>query len=192
VWGLLVDWKVTVWWFLAIGVFSGYVQYGQFVTERYTQLANVFFCVLMSKFLPYELFLIVGTLYFCRSLIYIPAWKSNERLFAYSTTQFPECPENYNNLASHYMERGNSFSAIKPLLVAERLTEGDKYGIYVNLANCYGVNGFHQKALDYTDKAINAAPADEVSVLFKQRNKLKDRIDTVHNNREQLQKMGVL
>jgi len=192
VWGLLVDWKVTVWWFLAIGVFSGYVQYGQFVTERYTQLANVFFCVLMSKFLPYELFLIVGTLYFCRSLIYIPAWKSNERLFAYSTTQFPECPENYVNLASHYIERKNSFSAIKPLLVAEKMTVGNKYGIWVDLANCYAVNGFFQKALYYTNKSLEEAPKDKIGVMTEQRNDLERRIYKMQRSNKELKKMGVI
>jgi hypothetical protein len=192
VWGISIDWKAGVFWFLSIGVFGQFIIYGQFVTERYTHLANVWFCVLMSKFLPYELFWVVCTLYFCKSLLYIPVFKSNERLFGHSATQFPEAGENWVNFGSYYIERGKTFEAIKPLLLAERLVEGDKYGVYVDLANCYAQNGFFQKALEWTEKALGVATKDKVGVMTEQRDDLERKVYKMQIGNRELKRMGVI
>jgi len=188
----MVDWKMALCWFAFIGLFSQFIILGQFVTERYTMAANVFFCVLMTAILPYELFLVLAVLYFCRSLSYIPAWKDNERLFGYSASQFPDCAENWVNFASYYIERGDHFTAIKPLLLAERLAQGNKYGIYVDLANCYASGGFFEKALLWTDKALECATLDKVTEMIEQKDRLKSKITLMEHGKKRLKKMGVI
>lgn len=192
IWAWSVDWVMCVWWFVSIGVFSQWIILGQFVTERYTHLANVAWCVLLSQFLPFEAFLVVCTLYFCRSMGYLPAWRSNERLFGYGTVQFPECGENWVNYGSYYIDRGDKFSAIKPLLMAERTVKGDKYGIYVDLANCYASGGFYQKALDWTNKALEVATKDKVGGMIEQRNELERKIYKMQRGQKELKRMGVI
>lgn len=188
----MIDWKMALFWFAFIGLFSQFIILGQFVTERYTVIANVFFCALMAKVLPYELFLIIAVLYFCRSLSYIPAWKDNERLFGYSSTQFPESAENWVNFGSYYIERGDHFTAIKPLLLAERLTEGNKYGIYVDLANCYASGGFFQKALMWTEKALGCATLDKIGEMIEQKKRLENKLNIINHGHNRLKKMGVV
>ena len=187
-----VDWRMAVWWFASMGVFSQFIIFGQFVTERYTPLANVAFCVIAAAVLPTEAFWAIGALWFYRSLDYIPAWKSDERLFSYSATQFKEAGENWVNLGSYYLERKDSFSAIKPLLVAEKLVKGDKYGIYCDLANCYASGGFFEKALEYTDKALGCATLDKITGMLEQKQTLESKIYKMQKGNRELKKMGVI
>jgi len=187
----VIDLKMAVWWFVCIGVFSQVVILGQFVTERYTLLANVAFCVLLS-YLPKDVVLVLATLYFCRSLSYIGAWASNERLFSYSAVQHPRAGENWVNLASYYIERGDHFSAIKPLLTACRMVKGDKYGIWCNLANCYASGGFYEKALEYTNKALEVATLDKIPGMMEQVDKLQEKINIMKFGNKKLKKMGVI
>ena len=188
----LIDWKIALCWFAFMGLFSQFIILGQFVTERYMLIANVFFCALLVAVLPYELFLVLAALYFCKTLSYIPAWKDNERLFGYSAAQFPDCAENWVNFASYYIERGDRFTAIKPLLLAERLTVGNKYGIYVDLANCYASGGFFEKALLWTDKALECATIDKVPEMVEQKDRLKSKIMLMEHGQKRLKKMGVI
>lgn len=190
--GLTVDWQAIICWFLAIGVFSQIVMYGQFIAERYTLLANVFFCVIASQILTGPAFWIISTLWFTRSLSYIPAWKTNERLFAYGTSQFPCTVENWTNLSSYYLERGRKFDAIKPLLMAERVIEGDKFGVTANIAACYADCGFYEKAYEWITKAINISPKDKIKGLMEDREELERRIKVMIKGKETLKKMGVI
>jgi tetratricopeptide (TPR) repeat protein len=67
--------------------------------------------------------------------------------------------------------------AIKPLLCAMHLSEGDKSGIYINLANCYGNEGEYETALGYTNKALEAGTSKEnTEKLIKQRMELGNKV----------------
>lgn len=191
-----IDPLMALWWIVFIGIYSQFTTMGQYITERYTFLSNVAFCVILAKVLaPYPiLFTIVSTLYFCRSLQYIPAWKDNQTLFSYSMTQFPKAPENYNNLASHYLDYKQFYSALKPLLLAYRYTEGLKYNIIANLASTYGQLGEFQKALNYTIEARiqKDCPKDQIEALSVQEQNIRLRLQRVNENKRVLKKMKIL
>lgn len=73
-WGYTVSPLGIVWFFLFIGIFSQYVTgLGQFVTERYTYLSSIGVCIILANALPYELFIILASLWFMITLRYIPA-----------------------------------------------------------------------------------------------------------------------
>lgn len=191
-----VDPLMALWWLVFIGIFSQFTIMGQFITERYTYLSNVAFCVIVSKVLaPYPtLFTIVATLYFCRSLQYIPAWKDNKTLFSYSISQFPKAPENYNNLASYYLDYKQFYEALKPLLLAYNNTSGARYNIIANLASTYGRLGEFKKALDYTLEARRQpdCPKDQIEALSVQEQNLRLRLQRVNDNKRVLKKMKIL
>jgi len=188
-WGWGINPLMTVWFLLFVGLYSQYVTFGQFLSERYMPVANVGFCVLMAQFLdPYPIiYAIIATLYFYRSHIYIPAWKHNRNLFSYSISNFPWASENYTNLASFYIERNQHFQAISPLLMAVKCAELVDYKLYTNLANCYGTSGLHEKALVYTRMAHQVAPASIKDDLQPQIDELERRIYEVEENRQWLQ-----
>ena len=183
-----------VWWLLCLGLFSQYTYYGQFITERYTYLANVGICLIFSTFLaPYEItYAILATLWFCKSLDYVKAWRTNETLFSYSISNFPEAPENYNNLGSLYLDKREYHKAIQPLLLAMKFSKGNLTNIHTNLANCFGNCGHHEKALAHTVEAMKTCPTDKKVALSKQRDELEQTVRRIHRNRKELRKMGVI
>lgn len=173
-----------------MGLFSQFIIYGQFIAERYTYVPNVAFCILLTSFITSPIiYTIIVTLYFYRSLTYVPAYKSNQNLFSYGISQFPRCPENYNNLGSFFIERGDHYSAIKPMLLAERLTVGNKFGIYVQLANIYSKCRQYQEGFKWTTKALDIAPLNEIAPLMEQRNELERRLYRVQKYNKELVEM---
>ena len=161
-WAIPLDWRAWLWWILFIGIFSQFIVFGQFTTERYMYLANVGFCVLVGKFLePYPyVFAVLCALWFYRSHIYISAWKHNLNLFSYSVSAYPDCPENYVNLSSYYLENKQYLQAIKPLLCAIENSSGNKFKLYGNLATCYGAYQEYGKALRCVEEALSTCSPD--------------------------------
>lgn len=156
-WGWSVE---VVYWVLFMGLWSQFIMYGQFIAERYTYIPNVFFCVMMVRFLsPCPiLYWILASLYFYRSHIYIPAWKHNINLFSYSVSSFPGANENYNNLGRIYKERGELNLAIKCFLLAIKYNHDDPFNLYLNTVGCYNQMYEYDKALHYLQKALLMAP----------------------------------
>jgi len=192
--GLQVDYKLTLWWFLAILPFTHiFGVKGQYCCDRYLLLANVAFCVLMSKLLHGNYFIVVCTLYFCLSLKYIPAWRHNEPLFRYGMNSQPEAPENYNNLARFMMEKRDYGAGVRPLQVAEILTSGNKFTVYCNMATCYEKTRHYFKALLYWKKAIdNNCPNNERENIQEHITLLQNKIITIKKNEKKLRKAGVI
>ena len=184
----------TIWFFLFIGVFSQFTTFGQFVAERYMVLANVGFCLIVaSYFANIEITLwVIATLWFCMSWGYIRAYKNNVSLCSHSIVSFPNCPSNYNNLASHYLERGQRDKAIEPLLCALHFTKGASPGTHINLCNCYASVGHFQKALYHNQEALKGCSEDLVEGLRKQANDLQDRINKIEQNKRTLKKYGII
>ena len=119
------------------------------------------------------------TLYFYRSHLYIPYWKHNEQLFAYSMGSFPNAPENYSNLASYYLDSKRWMDAIKPLLCAEKLSKGHNFNIHMNLATAYlesGIPGLLPRALEQNRKAFAIAPPRDKHFLEGQRNFINNKM----------------
>ena len=192
IWSFSINPQAALSWFIFIALFSQFIIYGQFVTERYTFIPNVFFCILVCSFIEHIIpYTILMTLYFYRSLIYIPAWKSNQNLFSYGIAQFPECPENYNNLGCFYQERGEYFSAINPMLLAEKLSVGNKFGIYVQLASIHSKLKQYSKASKWINKALDIAPLDRMQDLMENRNEIERRMYRVQSNEKQLAEMKI-
>jgi tetratricopeptide (TPR) repeat protein len=192
--GFSYSFEGTIWWFLFIGIFSQFTTYGMFVAERYMVLANVGFCLILSAYFAGNetVLAVISTLYFCQSWGYVRAYKNNVSLFSHSISAFPQAPENYNNLASHYIERGYKDKAIEPLLVALKLTGVNSPNIHVNLANCYAKVGYFQKSLEHTNEAIRFCAADKRDELIKQRNDLIDRLQKIERNKNTLKKHGII
>lgn len=192
-WSLTINPLLAISWFIFMGLFSQFIIYGQFVSERYTFIPNVFFCILMCSFLEQQPFIltVLLTLYFYRSLIYIPAWKSNQNLFSYGISQFPQCPENYNNLGCYYQERGEYYSAIQPMLLAEKLAEGNRFNIYVQLASIHAKVRHYSIAYKWNKLALDIAPLDKIRGLMEDRKKIEIRMYRVEQYSKQLAEMKI-
>lgn len=184
----------TIWFLLFIGVFSQFTTFGQFVAERYMVVANVGFCIIVySYFKNYENILwIISTLWFCISWGYIRAYKNNVSLFSHSIVSFPNCPSNYNNLASHYLERGQRDKAIEPLMCALHFTKFNSSGTHINLANCYSSVGHFQKALHHTQEALKGCAEDLKEGLVNQQKDLQARVEKIEQNKRTLKKYGII
>jgi tetratricopeptide (TPR) repeat protein len=161
-----IDRNMALWWFLSLGIFT-HIQghMGQYVTERYTALANVAFCVMLSMVLPTNLFIIVATVYFLVSYRYVTAYKCNTDLYAQGMYTNPLAAENYGNLAQWYLERKDYRRAVEPLVMAEKLSRGYKYPIYVNLAKCLLNEKMFEQALHYLKMAILVCPNSDKESL---------------------------
>ncbi len=170
IWGWGVNPIAVMGWFMFMGIHSQYVLLGQLVAERYMFIANVFFCVLVAQFLmPYPiLFTILATLWLYRTHIYIPAWKHNVNLFSYSISAFPYTPENYGNIASYNLEQGEYRRSIQPLLLQIKYGTGDKLGLWINLASCYGKSGMPKQALHCTQEALKICRQPERTKSLKE------------------------
>lgn len=189
-----VDWYMTFWWFAMIGIFSQFVIFGQFTAERYTFLANVAFCVLMAKLLPFTPFVILASLWFYRSHLYIKSYADNERLFIDSAKAFPHAPGNYNNWASIYLDYHKWWEALNPLLLAKKYTNGNMYNILSNLSTCYYNLGKFTEAHNYTLLSLQDknCPKDQVEPLKRQLEVCRKKLDILAFNQNRLRKMGVL
>jgi len=193
VWGIYIDWKMTLWWFFFIGIFSQFVTFGQFVSERYTYIANIAFCVLVAKYLPWELFIMLATLYFYRTHLYIPAWRNCKTLFIEGTIAFPKTAENYVNLSSWYIECKQHLKAAEMLLAALKLSNiKQSFNIHMNLANCYVACGMFGKAYEHTLKGLEQAPINEIDNVKKQADAIKKRMDKIDWQRSRLKKEGII
>lgn len=193
-WGLTVNWQMTLWFFLFIGIFSQFTTFGMFVAERYMYVANVAICVLIALYLPQDglYCTIVAVSWFWLSFNYIRAYKSNMTLCMHSISAFPETPENYNNLASHYLERGDKIKAIEPLLCALQLTTVHSPGLHMNLANCFAQAGMFTKALHHTEEALKYCAENDKEPLNRQRNDLLDRLRKISINKKELKRKGII
>lgn len=178
IWGWQIDPKMIIWWFLSMGVFSQFKTLGMFMADRYMYLANVAFCILLSKFLGQwgdAPLIVLATLCFYRSWQGVQMWRNNHSLYAYSIKSFPYAPENHNNLSSWLSEHGDPVGAIRPLLVSLKLTPFNNHNIHCNLANLYGRVGEETKALMHIREAIKISPVSKLK-------KLQD-FETVMENR---------
>ncbi len=195
-WTYTIDPFMALWWILFIGIFSQFTTMGQFISERYTMVPNVAFCVIISKALePYPyLYTILCTLYFYRSHLYIPAWKNNEMLFNYSSKQFPKAVENYNNLASYYLDYKQLVYAVEPLLGAFKYAHGTKFNICWNLGLVYQQIAEYPRALHYFQLALKQpdCPQKDVEDLKARIEAIKLRIDRINQNNHKLRKMQII
>lgn len=192
--GWTYHWQGMVWWFLFIGVFSQFTTFGQFVAERYMVLANVGFCLVICVYMAqFDTILILLTVsWFWSSWSYIRAYKSNLSLFSHSISAFPYTPENYTNLASHYLERKQKEKAIEPLLCALRFVTVNSWSIHANLAACYAGVGYFQKALYHIQESLKHAPESKKEGLQVQEKDLKSRIEKIEQNQRTLKKYGII
>lgn len=179
IWGWSVSPVAILGWFFFIGIHSQFTLLGMVMAERYMFIANVFFCLLVATYLsPYPiLFTILATLWFYRSHLYVPAWKHNANLFSYSISAFPYTPENYGNLAGYYMQKGDYQKSIQPLLLQAKYGVGNKLGIWINLASCYGHLGRLEASLHCTEEALKICKdSHRLPKLMEQRIRIKEMI----------------
>ena len=113
-------------------------------------------------------------------------------LFIHSAEAHPLCSENFNNLASYYLDKKDSLRAIQPLLLAERLDVAKTFNIPVNLANCFLSVGNYSRALEYSEKAMALCPQDQEAELTKQINWLREKIGIMQYHQKKLRKMGII
>ena len=161
---------LLLWFFLFIGVFGQFVQYGQFICERYIHIPLIAYCVAITHItthvLPPQTYIILATLYFYRSHIYIPSWKNNMTLFSQSFSAFPYAEENANNLARWYVEHGQMPQAINLFNIALNLTQGNRYNLLCNLVGCYQDIQRYDLALECLEKVMKIAPESKKKELL--------------------------
>ena len=191
---LEVNQYMAIWWFVFILIFSQFILIGQFSAERYTLIANVAFCVIIVKILPPIALAIILSLWAYRSHTYIKIWRDNDILFRESAKAFPIAPENYNNIASRALDYHDWISAIVPLELSIKYSEGMKYQNIANLSVCYEAAGQYEKAMHYLDMALNQhdCPKDSRGILLVKRDNLRQKMLNMDRNRQKLKKMGVI
>jgi hypothetical protein len=174
----IVDWKMAIWWFGSVVIFSQVVSFGQFWSERYTYLANVAWAVVVAKMLAgHDVILAVYcTVLACISWGYVPAYRDNGNLFSHGIRCFPKQKANYINLSMWYFKKKMWRDSIKPLVCALHLADGEKRGIYINLANAYANEGEWETALGYTDLALQQCLPKDREKLLEQRAKINNEI----------------
>lgn len=118
--------------------------------------------------------------------------KSNENLFLQGIVSFPKCPDNYSNLGSYYIDRNQPFKAIQPLSLAIVNTEGYKFNLFVNLANCYAACGYYAKALHWSREAFKICEKDKIDDLKKQIFRLESRLKKIRQNEKLLKSKGII
>lgn len=178
-WGIGVDWQMTLFWLLFMGLFSQYITFGMFIAERYMFLPNVAFCVLLAKFLPPSWLICVASLWAYRTFVYTRSYRDNETLFRDSCRAFPETAENYNNLAAIYMERHQPELALAPLLAGLKLDKTPTFNAIFNAAMCFEGIGRFQDALIYTNRALGCCPLSEKNNVELMRTRLLNRMSTM-------------
>lgn len=160
--GLLIDWRMVLAWFLFIALFSQYVNLGQFIAERYTLVANVCFCVIVARFIVNPvIYAVVVCFWFYRSHLYIKTFKNLETLYTNGILSFPQAPENYNNLGSYYVNCQRYAEALRPLFYGLQLSRGNKSNIHIQIARCYQAKRDYKSALEHIDKALIDCPKDK-------------------------------
>jgi len=184
----LVDPFIAMWWFLFIGIFSQFTTFGQFVAERYTYIANIAFCMLVAALVGSNtvVLAVIATLWFCRSLEYIPAWKHNKDLFYYSIKHFPACAENYVNVSSYYLERKEWRHAINPLVYALKNAQGDKTSIHYNLSSCYEQNMQFDLAVKHCEEAHKTCTKDRKTKIYFEIIELRDKARKTRSLRKKM------
>jgi len=182
------------WWFiLFIGIFSQFTTFGQFITERYTSLALIGFCILMGQYITNEnIFCIYTTLLFCRSWAYVPSFRNNETLFSDAISNMPQSPENYNNLALHYIERRQYARAIAPLLCALKYVDKNSVSIHLNLATCYEKSGYYESALQHLNFALPVCDITKIDIIKKWVLELNNKIQKIKKDKWLLKKRGII
>ena len=75
------------------------------------------------------------------------------------------------------------------MLLAEKLTVGNKFGIYVQLASIHAKLRQYQTAFNYTNKSLEIAPLNEISNLMGQRDELQRRMYRVEKYNKELVEM---
>ena len=161
-WGCMVDNYMTLWWIVMMLLFSQWISLGQYVSERYTFLANVAFCVIMSKFLQFfvpmytsmVMYTLLCTLWLYRTHLYIPMWKDDLVLFSISSLAFPRAPDNFNNVGSYYLRKGHPEKAVEALEMGFRLARKNTWKNHANLSGAYGALGAKYKHLGYFTQSL--------------------------------------
>jgi tetratricopeptide (TPR) repeat protein len=188
-WAWSIDPIMALWWFVFVACFSQVVSYGQFVAERYTTCINVALCVLLAKYIPGPLFIILATTYFWWSWEYIKAYRNNCVLFTRSMDAHPNAPENANNLGSWWFHHNDPQRAIYPLLISLKLTPFDNTNIHINLAQAYGKVGDYSKALVHCHTALKHAPLDRKKELEEMALILNNQLVKFHQNQKLLKRI---
>lgn len=164
---VLINLNITIWMILFLGVFSQVVAFGQFIAERYLYIFNVGFCYIIAQILaPYpEALIVLASLWFYRSHLYVPYWKHNVNLFSQSISAFPEADENYNNYGLFLLERGKAQQALMPLLHGLALTKGNKARLHAHIGKCYAILKYYDKALYHIKEAMKTCDKDKYANL---------------------------
>jgi len=179
--GYLTNPLACLGWFLFTGLWSGYIQLGQFVSERYLPLPNVFYCVIVAGVIQNPvIFTILCTLYFARSWEYTPAYRHNLNLFTYSIKSFPHASGNHTNLYSYYLHKDEPLKAINPLYHAILNTYGNKSYLWMELASTYGKLQRPREALKCTENALGECFPKDKDTLIKQRDEIKEKVRKIN------------
>jgi hypothetical protein len=192
-----------IWWYFSSLVIFCHIfgTHGQYFTvERYSVLATIPFVFILNRlieYLPYSatIYIVVCCTYFWWSHYYIKAWRTNDTLFGYSMESQPATSENYNNYGLYLLEKGGYNQACRVFLVAEQLTYGDKFRIYLNLARCFGHPSVadYGKALEYATKALGctSCPIDQREKVIELRDGYWNKIETIKSHRKKLKRLGI-
>ena len=190
-WAWIISPFMALWHLAFILPYSGFILYGMLIAERYQSIFIIATCVLLSRALPHEVFIVLAALWFYRSLLYIKIFRSNETLFRENCYSHSETSEPYVNLASWLMERGRFNAALAYLLMAIKLGEASSH-IYADTSLCYQKCGQFTKALYYLELTLKGCPLDKIELVKRQKRHLEDKIRQVEYHKKTLKRRGII
>lgn len=116
--GCLINFEMTMWFFLFIGLHSQFNMLGQFYAQRYLYLAQVGLCVLVGTALsghPEAIFFIAGFLAM-KTYKAIDSFAHQEYLLLNEVSENPERGDSHSLVAQYYMSK-NPINSYPPWMV---------------------------------------------------------------------------
>lgn len=192
-WAVMINPFMALWHIVFILLYSQFCTFGMLIAPRYQSVFVVATCVLLSQAFSWLALVILATLWFYRTYLYIKIFRSNEVLFGESMKVYPEDSSNCVNLGSFLMEEGKWNQAIGPLLFALKYASGEKSAPITNdLSICCQRVGQYGKALHFMEMTIKTAPYDMVERLKKDKRRLESKVKQVEMHKKTLQRRGII
>lgn len=166
-------------WFLAYqSIFSNIITAMQSVSERYTFIPNLGFCLVIAYYLlPYPILsaLLIG-IYLMRTWAHLPTFNSETQFYWSNFFNFPDSEVALGNLGVTYMNGGYPGMAVDTWLMASRINPDYDVPWY-NLFSAFRQQGRLFEAREYIARCLNAKTVHFPDVWLKD----KENIDRMIN-----------
>ena len=176
--GSMINFEMTMWFFLSIALHSQFNLIGQFFAQRYLYIALPALCVIVGQLFapfPYIIMFIAGWMAL-KTHQSIPKWKDQESLLLHELEMNPDRGETHSLVAQYYMyaQNLNSYprwmiNRISMLLRRSIELDPRSWESHMNLAAFFGLIGRVEETIEMTDKTIklleNIATGQQAKII---------------------------